>query len=178
MKRTLFLLLLSLLPLLASASSAAKETLQVRILTDPTSIYSGDSMLVSVVLYSSAPVASASCEGKISIDGKCKVRQLPVDRQGTAGKVREGQSIYYTLVWAQYVVAPLQAGRVTIPPIRFNATLQRVVRMPDFFDQMMGARPEYKETKVSATSAPFVVEIKDKPLRSTQEMMRRGSSVL
>ena len=44
--------------------------------------------------------------------------------------------------------------------------------MPDLFDQMMGAQPQYREVKVQGSSSTFTFEVKQKPLRSTQEMMR------
>ena len=86
--------------------------------------------------------------------------------------------MYYTLVWNQYVVAPQKTGTYTIPVQKFKATLQRVVRMPDLFDQMMGAQPEYQNVKVQGVSKTFTFEVKEKPLRSTQDMMRTSGGVL
>jgi len=43
---------------------------------------------------------------------------------------------------------------------------------------MMGAQPEYKHIKVQGSSEAFTFEVTEKPLRSTQEMMRSGKGVL
>ena len=76
------------------------------------------------------------------------------------------------------MVAPQKTGTYTIPVQKFKATLQRVVRMPDLFDQMMGAQPEYQNVKVQGESKTFTFEVKEKPLRSTQDMMRTSGGVL
>lgn len=167
-----FILLFTLL--LAIPLSAAANDLMVRVLPDCSELFAGDSMLVSVVLYADHPIAQAECTTNFEVKGKCRVRRLNIQREATAGRVREGQHIYYTLVWAQYVVAPDKAGSYTIPAQKFEAVLHEVVSMPDFFDQMMGARPEYREHKTSAKSRPFKFEVKPKPLRSTLEMMQHG----
>lgn len=155
-----------------------KGELEVRILPDRENIYAGDSMIVSVVLYASAPIAKAECSTDFDVKGKCRIRKLNINRNATASRVREGRKIYYTLVWAQYVIAPEKAGSFSIPSQKFKATLQKVVRMPDLFDQMMGARPEYEELKATSSSEIFKFEVKEKPLRSTEEMMRHGGVIL
>ena len=176
MKKSLFVFLIMLL--LCPLQMFAKDTFFVRIMPDRTTLYAGDSMLVSVVLYASAPIAKAECTTDFSVKGKCDVRKLNIDRNATAGRTREGREVYYTLVWSQYVVAPSKVGSYTIPTQRFKATLQQVVSMPDLFDQMMGATPKYREIKAECTSKPFTFEVKEKPLRTTREMMRSGAGVL
>ncbi len=177
--RKSLLLLCLLLAATLSLHAAEKETFFVRIVPQGESLIVGDSMLVSVVLYASQPIAKAECNSKFTVKGgKCGVRKLPIDRNATASRVREGRNVYYTLVWNEYVIAPKQTGKLTIPAQSFTATLQKVVRMPDLFGQMMGEQPEYKSVKVSASSKPFTIEAKERPLRSTQEMLRQGAGVL
>lgn len=150
----------------------------IRILPDRETLYAGDSMLVSIVLYAEQPIAEAACSSEIKVKGNCSLRALHINRNATASRTRENGKIYYTLVWGQYVVAPREIGTFTIPALKFKATLQEVVRMPSFFDQMMGARPEYKETKVSATSDAYKFQAKERPLRSTEEIIRKGGRIL
>lgn len=164
----LFLFFVSSLSLAASGD----KDFFVRIMPDREAVYAGDSMIVSVLLYAKAPIARAESLSDFKINGKCRVRRLDIDRDATASRVREGHNIYYTLVWAQYVVAPAKAGSYTVPRQKFKAVLQEVVSMPDLFDQMMGARPEYREYKAAGQSEAFTFEAKEKPLRSTREMMR------
>lgn len=170
----IFFSLLLALPLLAED----KGELQVRIVADRETVYAGDSVLLSVVLYASAPIAKAECATNFSVSGKCRVRKIDINRNATASRVREGRKIYYTLVWAQYVVSPEKTGQFSVPSQKFKTILQQVVRMPDLFDQMMGARPEYKELKATASSEVYKFEVREKPLRSTQEIMRGGGIVL
>lgn len=159
-----------------SAAHAHDSDFFVRILSDREQVYAGDSMLVSVVLYAPHPITQAEAKDNFKVSGgKCGLRPLSINRNATAGRVREGQQVYYTLVWAQYVVSPSSTGKYKISSVKFDATLQQTVRMPDLFDQMMGARPEYKEISVSAKSDVFTFEVKEKPLRSTRDMMRTGT---
>jgi len=175
MKKYILLLLALLLVLPLAAKD--KGELQVRIVPDRATAYAGDSMLVSVVLYASAPIAKAECTTDFTVKGKCRLRKLNINRDATASRVREGGKIYYTLVWAQYVVAPAATGNYSIPAQKFKATLQEVVRMPDLFDQMMGVRPEYREYQVTGSSEVFSFKVTEKPLRSTQEMINNGGTV-
>lgn len=166
---TLCLFLVSCLQVYASRES----DFFVRILPDRETLFAGDSMLVSVVLYSVHPIAQADCSGKFKVKGgKSQVRPLHIRREQTAGRVRQGNRLYYTQVWEQYVVAPHSSGTYTIPSLKFKADVQEILRMPDLFEQMMGARPEYRMQKVEAESAPLKFKVKEKPLRSTREMMR------
>lgn len=169
----LFLLFASL-----ATFAASEEEFFARIVADRETVYAGDSMLVSVVLYASQPIAKAECGSAFKVSGNCRTRQLNINRDATAGRTREGRKVYYTLVWTQYVVAPQRTGTYTIAAQKFKGTLQQVVRMPDLFDQMMGARPEYRETKVKGESKTFTFEVKEKPLRSTQEMLRHNEGTV
>ena len=145
----------------------------VRVLPDRETLFAGDSMLVSVVLYSVHPIAQAECSGKFKVKGdKCSVRPLHIRRDETAGRVREGNRLFYTLVWEQYVVAPGSSGSYSLPSLKFKADVQEIISMPDIFDHMMGTPPEYRMHKVEAASEPFTFKVKEKPLRSTREMMR------
>lgn len=61
----------------------------VRVLPDRETLFAGDSMLVSVVLYSVHPIAQAECSGKFKVKGdKCSVRPLQASEPFTF-KVKE-----------------------------------------------------------------------------------------
>ena len=151
-------------------------------MADRNGVLAGDSMLVSVVLYSQYPIAEAECTTTFKVSGKgnakCTARRLGINRNATASRTREGRNVYYTLVWDQYVVAPDAVGTYTIPSLKFSAKLQQVVRMPDLFDQMMGASPEYRTHKVSGSSESFTFEAKEKPRRSTRDILSSGGTML
>lgn len=178
MIRYLFILLLSACSLYAKGERESEFF--ARILPDRSEVYAGDSMLVSVVLYASAPIAEAQCSSQFTINGKkrARVRKLNINRNATASRIRENNKVYYTLVWAQYVVAPTSTGTYTIPSLKFSGTLQYADYIPDLFDQMMGARPQYHKKEVKGKAPDFTFEVKEKPLRSTQDIMRSGTNML
>ncbi len=153
-----------------------------RIVPQSNSLIAGDSMLVSVVLYAEYPIAKAECTNTFRVkarkSGKTTARRLSINRDATASRSREGSRVYYTLVWDQYVVAAEGVDEFTVQPLKFKATLQQVTSMPDFFDQMMGARPEVRNVSASCTSEAFTFATKEKPRRSTSDAVRSGSTVL
>ena len=165
---SLLLLIVFALPM----SAERKAELFARILPDREQVYAGDSVLLSVVLYASDPIAKAESTTTFGVKGKASVRKLNINRNATAGRTRENGRLYYTLVWNQYVVAPTQPGTYTIGVQKFKATLQQVIAMPDLFDHIMGEKTQYRELKVHGSSPTFTFEVKQKPLRSTQEMLR------
>lgn len=179
MKRafTILCFLLVTLPLIAGRDDAV---LFARIHPERSTLYAGDSMLVTIMLYASAPIVQAECTSDFSIKGshKMRFRSLPLNRAATASQVREGAFVYYTLVWAQYVVSPTSVGDYTIPSQKFKATLQRIDQMPSWFDRMMGARPKVTELEASGKSQPLTIKVTERPLRSTQEIMRSGKTIL
>lgn len=179
MKRTFTILSFLLLALTAMAGRD-EGVLFAKIHPERTTLYAGDSMLVTIVLYASAPIAQAECTTTFSIKGSRNVRfrSLPFNRAATASQAREGAFVYYTLVWAQYVVAPTSAGNYTIPAQKFKATLQRIDQMPSWFDRMMGARPKITEIEASGKSESLTIKVTERPLRSTKELMRSGKTIL
>ena len=181
MKRLFFFLLL-LSATLSVAAKGSDAAFFARIIPDRQQVIAGDSMLLSVVLYAEYPIAQAECTNAFTITNKgknaCRSRRLSINRDATASRVRENGRIFYTLVLDQYVVAPSVAATYSVQPLKIKAKLQEVVRMPDLFDQMMGARPEYKAHDVNGTSEVFTFEAKPKPQRSTEEILRSGATLL
>lgn len=181
MKRILSILLL-LCSVMSLSAKGGEPEFFARIIPDRKQVIAGDSMLVSVVLYAQYPIAEAECTNALKIVSKgkatCRSRRLSINRDATASRTRENGRIYYTLVMDQYVVAPSAAASYSIQPLKFKAKLQEVVSMPDLFDQMMGARPEYRTHQASTTSSPFTFEACPKPTRSTEEMIQSGATLL
>lgn len=176
MKKLLCLIITTLL--LFPLTMVAKGTLTAKIVLDRDKVYVGDSVVVWVMLYTSSPIAKAECTTDFSVKGKCNVTKVDIDRNSTVGRMRQGGNTYYTMLWNQYVVVPQKTGNYTIPTQKFKAFLKQLVSMPDLFEEMMGAVPMYKVEKVEGVSSPLTFEVKERPLRSTQEMMRSGSGVI
>ena len=182
--RTIALVAMVLVALTAAHASEtdAKPEFFARIVPQSNSLIAGDSMLVSVVLYAEHPIARAECTNTFRVKarkgGKATARRLSINRDATASRSREGRRIYYTLVWDQYVVAAEGVDEFTVQPLKFKATLQQVISMPDFFDQMMGAQPEVRNVSASCTSEAYTFSTKEKPRRSTSDAVRSGSTVL
>lgn len=171
----LLVLMLGLLPLAGVSATAGDEPeFFVRVHPDRQSVTMGDSCLVSYVLYSSLPFVSVESDTKVKVK-HARVRPVGIDRQATASRVVENGRVYYTLVWAQYVVVPGRTGEIVLPACKFKACLWAESRPRSLLEQFWGIRPEGKVVEAKAANKKIKLEVKEKPRRTTKEMMRRGS---
>ena len=144
----------------------------VRIYPDKETIYEGDSLLVSVVLHSIYPIHQAEETCHFKYKGNGTVRPLCIHKDNAAGQTRIDKKLYYTLVWEQYMIAPKHSGNFEFFSPQFKAILREITDMPSWIDQMMGAEPKYKDHSVKAKSTSYKFKVKEKPLRTTEEMMK------
>lgn len=167
--------------MLALATHASERNVEpkvfARVVPEKSEIYVGDSMLVSVMLYASLPIESAKAKDDLEVKskGRFQLRKLPIHRELTAGRTVEDGQILYTLVWAQYIFTPKGTGSYRIPEMKFEATLQEILRIPDFMDRMFGAQPEVRTHRINGGSEELEIEVIERPLRTTLEMMQGGN---
>ena len=150
----------------------SKDHFFVRVITDRDTIYEGDSLLISVVLYASSPLAQVKAKGTCKTKGKHSLRARTNSQRAIQGQSRIGRQVYHTLIWKQYVMTPKMTGIHCFKSPAFQGVLQKCISMPDWTEQIMGVQPQYKQIEVKAQSEKVYVNVKEKPLRTTQEMMR------
>lgn len=148
----------------------------VRAIPDRHTVVAGDSCLVSYVLYSSAPIAEAASDDEVKVR-HASLRRIALRRESTAGRVVENGRRYYTLVWAQYVVAPQRMGTVTLPACRFRAVLNVPEAPRDPFEAFFGTTRS-RAVKAEAASAKLDIKVVEKPRRTTQELLRGSGTVM
>lgn len=170
--KSILLLLAFLLPSVCAEAALTQDDFFVRIHADKEKIYSGDSLLLSVVIYASYPIQKIEVANHYKVKGDCKVRKIKIDRNSALGRTQIGNRIYYTLVWEHYVVSSKNAGNIEFFSPTFKGVLKETVYMPDWTEMFMGAEPKYRIHKVKSEVTKRIVQVQEKPLRSTQEMMR------
>lgn len=151
----------------------AEVTFFVRAIPDRREIIIGDSLLVSYVLYSSAPFSRVESNDPVKVKD-ARVRPLRIDRDATAGRTMENGRTYYTLVWAQYVVTPEQEGEITLPACDFSATLLLYPAPRDPFEAFFGTTGKPREVKAKAKNDKLRLIVKPKPKRTNEELRRQG----
>lgn len=170
--RTILLLLGSILHPLYAEAVTTQDDFFVSIHADKGNIYINDSILLSVVIYASYPIQKIEIDNHYKIKGHCKVRKINIDRNSAIRMTQIGNKIYYTLLWEQYVVSSTKAGNIQFISPTFHGVLQQTVYLPDWPELFMGAQPKYKIHKVKSKATRRILQFREKPLRSTQEMMK------
>lgn len=173
MKRILTILTGILVSLALVAKDKVEVDFFVRTFCDRNEIHSGDSTLVSYVLYATAPFAKVDCKTEMKVKN-ARIRALNINRRSAQGRTVENGTVYYTMVWEQYVVASDKVGSIRIPSLQFEAEFQfrRRPRTPfeDFFGSSEPPLTVQKKTRNEETE----ISVKEKPLRSSRELLREG----
>ncbi len=171
-------IVISLLLLLPFLSVLAKDEPEVdffvRVVAQPSEVVKGDSTLVSYVLYANAPFSKAEIQSKEIKVKNARVRKLSRRRGGATSQVREKGRVYYTVVGAQYVVAPEDVGTLTVPSCKFKAAFRFRESTGDPFEEFFGYGGRVFEVEREAKSEPLKIKVKEKPRRTTLEMMNDG----
>ena len=144
----------------------------IKIYPDKETLYEGDSLVLSVVLHASYPIAKAEETHPYKTKGKYNIRPLLIDKRYQSTQMMIDNQAYYTLIWKQYVIRPHQNGKILFESPSVKGILKEMTNSPSWIDQMMGIQPEYKSYTLKAKAATFSIEVKERPLRSTLEMMQ------
>lgn len=66
---------------------------------------------------------------------------------------------YHTTVYRQFVLFPQQAGKLTIEPARFDASIAKVVQSADPFDAFFNGGSNYVEIKKSLSTPKITINV-------------------
>lgn len=143
-----------------------------------------DSVVVSIVLYSNVPFQSATTKTKeVKIRGGHS-RKLPKHGEMQQQRVRLEDGIYYGVIYDRYVVGSDAAGEIRLPEVKFEAEVmiydgeEYPERSPfDPFGFFSRPEPRYHTVRARCTSPAFVLPVKARPKRSTQEILSSGGRV-
>lgn len=177
MKRILLLLLAAM----TFAALAARDKVMVdffaRLQCDRDVVYMGDSCLVSVVLYADAPFEKVDCHTEPDVKN-ARLRERKLFGGRPMGRTQINGKAYYTYVWAQYVLTPEKTGSVVLPAHKFTGSFRIYLESRDPFSFFFGAPRRYRLVEADGESEKLKIEVKEKPLRTTEEIMRSGAGVL
>lgn len=70
---------------------------------------------------------------------------------------------YHTTVYRQFVLFPQQAGKLTIEPARFDASIAKVVQSADPFDAFFNGGSNYVEIKKSLSTPKVTINVNPLP---------------
>lgn len=145
-----------------------------------TSIIVGDSSIFSVWLYSIYPFSDIKCaNANIKIRG-CHVRKV-YQTKGQQQSIRYINGIpYYSTLWAQYIVGGEAKGNYNFPSLSFSAILyQQQESQPNQLDPFgFFTQPTYKKLKRNCIGAQLNFKIISAPLKTTEELIKSGKSII
>ena len=141
----------------------------------------GDSMLVSVYVYSPYRIESVSVsDGKLSIRNG-RVRRLQLAQNNSQRVTYINSQPYYSVLAAQYVVKATKTGKTSLPQLKFEAVLLQQQQAsgrnfsPFFgpFDDFFQV-PTYKRLKQRGRSEEKKLRFVEKPAKTTEQLLQSG----
>lgn len=172
---TFFLLLLSATRLCAQTEKAATFFAKYEVERD--ALVAGDSMRVNLWLYASQPFRDVQLAAKTPKVKGGKARAVAMG-QRSQRTVRLPEGVFYEMLWQQYVVASEEVGEIRFLPTRLDAKLAIIEYNPDPFAQFFGeGTREVGLVKTKCKTPALHIEVKERPKRSTQEIIHSGGRV-
>lgn len=168
------ILLLTSLSALADKPKQKVETFG-RIEARAEQIYRGDSLVVSYVLYSTAPFSGIAQDAKLKKVKNANFRHLPTGGRLSQNRVREDGKIYYRLVVASYSVVPTGNADVVMPELTYEALFRFRKSTGSLLEEFFGHGGEVIEQKEKIKIPSLKLSVVEKPRRSTREMMEDRS---
>ena len=120
-------------------------------------IYEQEAVLLTYKLYTLVNVNSL--EGKMpELDG-FHVQEINRQRQPELKMEHYNGKNYGTVLWSQYVVFPQQTGTMTIPEIKYEATIIQQNRSADPFDIFFGGGSMVQEVKKTVMAPAVTLQV-------------------
>lgn len=166
----LVVLLLTSLSALADKTRQEVETFG-RIEARAEQIYRGDSLVVSYVLYASAPFSGIVHDVELKKVKNATFRPVATGGRLSQNRVRENGKIYYRMVVASYSVAPTGSGDVVMPELTYEALFRFRKSTGSLLEEFFGHGGEVIEQKEKIKIPSHKLSVVEKPRRSTREMM-------
>lgn len=167
----LFLFLLCLLPAVAKDKVEVDCFAEVQVQSPEVII--GDSTVVTVVLYSSAPVNTTETKKELSVKN-AHLRALRFNPNATVRRVIKDGRRYYSMVAAQYVLATERLGKLKLSACEYEATFLFRRSTGNPFEVFFGYGGETISVKKTVKAEPVEITVKEKPKRTMEEMKHDG----
>lgn len=120
-------------------------------------VFEQEAVLLTYKLYTLVNVSSL--EGKMpELDG-FHVQELNRQRQPELKMEHYNGKNYGTVVWSQYVVFPQQTGTLTIPEIKYEATVVQQNRSADPFDIFFGGGSMVQEVRKTVMAPAVTLQV-------------------
>lgn len=153
----------------------SKELTFARVYCDYDRLIAGDSCVISYVVYATSPFKMVEKLSKVKVKNG-EVRPWTLRRQHLQ-RVREQGAVYYALLVEEYVVKTKDVGKFVIAPRDYVVELS-IEEYEDPFDAFFAPPSKVRKVKLKGESDRFVLNVVNKPMRTTKQMLRSGLDVI
>lgn len=141
-------------------SHIAKDDILLRINLSSSSVYKGEAVRASIVLYTRASIATINNVKLPAFEGFWS-QELPVSDDNSSREQLDGK-VYTTYLLKEYLLYPQQSGRVVIDPAELTAVAQVVVESNRGFDPFFGGQ-EVMSVNRKVSTGQTVLTVKPLP---------------
>lgn len=141
-------------------AQVAKDDILLRIKLSSTSVYKGEAVRASVVLYTRTSIAAINNVKLPSFEGFWS-QELPSGEDNSSREELDGK-VYTTYLLKEYLLYPQQSGRLRIEPAELTAVAQVVTQSNRGFDPFFGGQ-EIHNVNRKVSTPEIVLDVKPLP---------------
>lgn len=146
----------------ASASSVADSDLFIRATVSKSSVYEQEAFLLTYKIYTLVDLRGFDNVKLPDFKGfHSQEVELPTNRRWSLEHYN-GRN-YQTTIYRQFVLFPQQAGKLTIEPARFDASVARAMQTIDPFEAFFNGGSNYMEIKKPLITPRITIDAKSLP---------------
>ena len=146
----------------ASASSVADSDLFIRATVSKSSVYEQEAFLLTYKIYTLVDLRGFDNVKLPDFKGfHSQEVELPTNRRWSLEHYN-GRN-YQTTIYRQFVLFPQQAGKLTIEPARFDASVARAMQTIDPFEAFFNGGSNYMEIKKPLITPRITIDAKPLP---------------
>ena len=146
----------------ASASSVADSDLFIRATVSKSSVYEQEAFLLTYKIYTLVDLRGFDNVKLPDFKGfHSQEVELPTNRRWSLEHYN-GRN-YQTTIYRQFVLFPQQAGKLTIEPARFDASVARAMQTIDPFEAFFNGGSNYMEIKKPLVTPRITIDAKPLP---------------
>lgn len=173
-KYVLFALFLSALWIHTCPLFAQKKPIFfARTVIESPTLIKGDSMLVSIILYSDADLQQIRCNTQTLKLKNATVRRLNFNRDETLGFRNYKGQTFNSLVWAEYVISANEITTIVLPAFKFEGIARTYIPSQQASPFLGWWTPkEIKDVHIKTVTEKVKIPVIHKPQKTTKELLQ------
>lgn len=144
------------------ATTPAKKDVFIKVTPSKERVYEQEPVTLSITVCSVNDVSDV--EGKMPELSGFYAKEVEMPKMKTFHKEVIGGRTYNTVLWSKYIMYPQMTGNVTVPPVKFRATVMKE-SAGDATEDFFNDRQRFTPTKVTILSPSVTIRVMPLPQR-------------